>query len=41
MLLVYRRARLATMSIIGTPVTGSQLPEESHTSSEAVDITTA
>ncbi|PFX27282.1 hypothetical protein AWC38_SpisGene8042 [Stylophora pistillata] len=41
MLLVYRRARLATMSIIGDPVTGSQLPGESHTTAEAVDITTA
>nr|XP_058969333.1 uncharacterized protein LOC131795744 [Pocillopora verrucosa] len=41
MLLVYRRARLATMSIIGDPVTGSQLPGEIHTTPEAVDITTA
>ncbi|XP_078379127.1 uncharacterized protein LOC144662230 [Oculina patagonica] len=41
MLLVYRRARLATMSIIGVPVNGSQLPVESAPAPEAVDITTA
>lgn len=41
MLLVYRRARLATMSIIGDPMTGSQLPGEIHTTPEAVNITTA
>jgi len=41
MLLVYRRARLATMRIIGVPVTSSQPLEESHLAPEAVDITTA
>lgn len=41
MLLVYRRARLATMSIIGAPVSASQLPVESSPAPEAVDITTA
>lgn len=41
MLLVYRRARLATMSIIGVPVSESQLPAESSRAPEAVDIATA
>jgi len=41
MLLVYRRARLATMRIIGVPVTSSHPAEENHPAPEAVDISTA
>lgn len=42
MLLVYHRARLATMTIVGRPVTVTdQLPGESHPAPEAVEITTA
>ena len=43
MLLVYRRARLATMTIIGRPVTETdELPVDSHPATpEAVEITTA
>ena len=42
MLLVYHRARLATMTIVGRPVTVTdQPPGESHPAPEAVEITTA
>lgn len=42
MLLVYRRARLATMTIIGRPLTETdELPGVNHPSPEAVEITTA
>ncbi|KAJ7377410.1 hypothetical protein OS493_029309 [Desmophyllum pertusum] len=41
MLLVYRRARLTTMSIVGVPVATSKPLGESHPTSEPVDITTA
>lgn len=42
MLLVYRRARLATMTIIGRPLTETdELPGLNHPSPEAVEITTA
>ena len=42
MLLVDRRARLATMTIIGRPATvPDEIPGESHPVPEAVEITTA
>ena len=40
MLNVYRRARLATMTIVGRPVTRiEELPEENQPTAEAMEIT--
>lgn len=42
MLNVYRRARLATMTIVGRPVTRTEeLPEENQPTAEALEITAA